>query len=347
MIVNIDTVKAIFKTDEPIFQINQNGSVVSYDENEQKKDEFGNRVAVEGKLGLHNLSVRALKSNRNLMVEGSFFAFHFGQNLYTFNSMKVLCRNTFKKVIRKFDIKMNSESVDKLMAGDVDLHRVDLAINFDLETDKEVVSVLKQIRRQLTERGPRTSTNKTSTMWSPAGAGFEIVFYDKGKQVNFSPKYRKVLWRRKIQDLSNGMLRVEVRLHRKKLEQLGLDKVSAWSKETPIDVFKRFFNELPETKIASGPFDFDELVDLPGPLKHVWALIRAGVDIDYVYSPRSIKRYKAQFKKLGIDINVMNFPEYKVVPLAQMLTEDKVKPVPAWMRRKGLYPKSKKSKLNS
>jgi Phage replication protein CRI len=111
--------------------------------------EYGNRVPMKGKYGAHNINVRSMNSGKKLQFEGSPFAFLYGQNVYTSSDLLRGCRIVYRHAIKKFGIEPTVDQLERWNSGDIDLTRVDLAVNFQVGSETEGNDVLHQIGRQL------------------------------------------------------------------------------------------------------------------------------------------------------------------------------------------------------
>jgi len=325
------------------FEIPGSDSVVVYDHEGKTKAENGNRVPMVGKYKAHSMHARTLHAGQKLLIEGSPFASRYGQNVYTSRQCLRGCRIAIKRVIKIFAIDAPEHLVEKWMSGDIDIERIDLAVNFRLGSEAEVLDVLKQVKRQLIEQHGPTRTNGTSVWWEPQnGTRYSIMFYAKGQQIRhtMSARKNKLPQREMLLKECENILRIEVRLRRSELKLLGLDKASAWGKDTAEMLFESYFSKLKLLKITSGMVSADERRDLPPAMLKALAIHKAGMDLSDFYSEATCRKQRNYFRKLGVDLRVPNQTEGSITSLGEYLSSEKViAEPPEWMNDEGIVPK--------
>lgn len=301
---------------------------------------YQNRTPVPGKFGSHHMNVRTLCSGAQLKVEGSPYAFLHGQNVYTSPDMKTGVLKVLKQVCKRFSIKPSKEQKLRWTAGDIDLDLVDLAVNFRLDSEADVMATLKQIRRQLEEQGGSTKTSGTTIYWTPKdGKEYSIGFYAKGPQMRRQKRYHDMPGKDRLFDDCTYILRVEVRLHAEALRKLGLDKVGAWNEDSAQLAFAKYMRRLRLLSVTSGPVAAKELDELPNRLRPVLALHKSCCDLAQIFAPRTLQRHLSDFRKLGTDLRCPNQQAETVIPLTKVLSpKNAIKCAPAWMYEKGLVP---------
>lgn len=305
------------------------------------KKTFGNRKKIPGKMGVHSMYIRSMDNDEKLTFEGSISGCKFGQNLYTLGDVPSASKIAVKRALKECG---EREKAEELKLEDISLDRVDLAVNFRLESEEEVLSVLKQIKRQLIEQYGPTRTNGTTVCWAPRdGKEYMIVMYAKGRQLLNAMQRRKQrppYWGALIEEASN-ILRVEVRVRGAELRDLGLGKASDWHEDSAFKVFNKYFERLKLLKVTSSVFSKDELTALPQRLRPVLALHKLGFDLEQVYTPRTCQRHRDFFRKRGIDLRCPSQPENTAMSVLDYLSPDKaVCEAPEWMIKQGLAPRN-------
>lgn len=228
------------------------------------------------------------------------------------------------------------------MKGDIDLKRVDIAVNFQMKSEADVVSVAKQIRRQLEEQGGTTRTSGTTIYWVPRdGKEYSISFYAKGPQMRRLKRFDNLPEQDKLLKECETILRVEIRLQASALRMLGLNKVSAWDEGSAQKAFKKYMSRLKLLSVTSGVVNAEELVNLPSRLRPVLASHKAGQDLAMIYEKRTLQRHMADFRKLGIDMHCPNQLIGTAISLRRVLSPKRaIKSAPPWMIETGLIPPS-------
>ncbi|QOJ23809.1 MAG: hypothetical protein HRU78_09245 [Gammaproteobacteria bacterium] len=333
LLINIDTVKFFVKDDhENTFTLPKTTTARLTSEDGEILETYQNRVPLPGEHGTHFLHVRTMKFGKKLSISGSPYAFMHGQNVYTSSDMQAAALDALRRVCKAFKIKTTEEQRQRWINGDITLERVDLAVNIKVESEAKAVDILRQIRRQLGEHGS-TKTNGTTVYWSPRdGKEFSICFYAKGPQMRKQKRYIGQPFRERLLKDSECIIRIELRLKARELRKLQLDKVSAWDDQTAVRIFDKYMGKLKFLNITSGPVTKEELSRLPSRLRPVWALHKGGQDLSLIYLPRTLRRHKSDFRKLGFDLNCPNQAEGTVIPLTKVLAPSKViNSAPEWM----------------
>lgn len=277
--------------------------VTVHDGNGKIVDTYENRVPIKGKNNSHAINARTMNSGKLLVIEGSPVASRYGQNLYTSSDLLRSCNLAIKRTLKFFGIKPPADLLNKWLQGDVELLRADIVVNYRLQSESEVLDVLKQIRRQLESQRGTTKTNDTSVYWAPKnGTEYSIGFYAKGPQLRRSQKYADLPEREMLIDESENILRVEIRLRGKALSDLKLNKVGAWKHDTAETVFKQYMSRLNMLSVTSGPLTEEDLSKVGHRMRPVLALHKTGGYIAGVYSVRSRQRHVSYFRKHGINL---------------------------------------------
>lgn len=344
--VNIDTVEYSISGDENRFEIAGATRVRVIGSEGEILDGYQNRVNVPGKYVAHSSKIRSMNSGRKLKVEGPLCASMYGQNIYTTSNLRNLVVPHLKHISRKFKLKPTPVEKTKWENGDINLHRIDLAANFRLESESEVLGVINQIKHQLAAQGRAARIYDSSVMWTPRdGKYFSICIYAKGPQMRRSKRFNQLAEtdKHRLYAECETILRIEVRLREPELRNLGLSKVSDWDENSAQKVFSSYMKKLNFLNITSGPFLAEEIKPLPGRLRAPWALHKMGANLSLIFNPRTLQRHLSAFRNLGIDLKCPNQDATTAVkPLNKVLSPRKaIKAAPKWMKLAGLAPTAK------
>lgn len=338
---NIDTIELSVTDERNTFKIPSTITAhLINDDDGVHLDSYQNRVPITGKFGAHNLQVRTMNSGEKLVAEGSPYAFEFSQNTFTNQYMKRAAIIALKNACKKIGYKPTAEQMKRWKAGNIDLDRVDIAVNFRLKCEEEVVGILQQIKRQLVEQDCSMKVVGSTTYQTPGGGKHHSYgFYAKGPQLRRSKRYNQLPDKDKYMEECKSILRVEIRLRTHALAELGLSKVSDWTDDSAKKAFNKYMRKLKFLNITSGPLTADEIESLPSRLCHVLALHKAGYDLNALYLPRTLQRHQSDFRKLGIDLRVPNQTANTVVSLTKILSpKNAIKATPAWLIDSGMAP---------
>lgn len=345
--VSVDTVE--FTISGGNFDIPGANRVVVYDRNNNESCTYGNRIRLHGKFGSHAMHVRVLDSGSELFFEGSPYAARYGQNIFSTSNVLRACNIAIKRAVHVFGINPESKIMDGWLSGEAVLKRVDLAVNFRLESKQVIKDVLKQVRRQLVEQYGPTRSNASTVYWAPKGGKqYSIVLYDKEAQVKHSTKKKANKYSEKLVDECLNVLRIEVRLRAGELKKLGLEWAGSWTEGKAEEVFRQYLAMLKLFSVTSGPLDDDELNRLPARMRPVLALHKlGGHDFhEKIYSGRTCQRHRDFFRGLGIDLRCPNQAEGTIISLDDYLSQANIiMATPDWMIAEGIAPKENRSKF--
>lgn len=339
ILVNIDTVDFSIKGKFT----HLGASIVTAKRNgDQTISEYGNRVCMKGKNNAHSIYAQSKNSGTRIFFQGSPFAYKYGQNLYTSGDMLRGCKIVIKSAIKKFNIEHTADQLKRWCGGDVDLTRVDLAVNLRLGSDALSKEILHQVGRQLYENGRPMSRYDSTVYYKPRdGKEFQIVFYAKGPQVRSMRRYENLPDRELFLEHCEGIVRIELRLLASELRKLGLEKASYWESDTAEKVFRRYMSQkLDFLSVTSGPIADDELGRLPARMRPALALHKLAKELlPSVFNLRSRQRQAKFFRDQGIDISCPNQLAGSITSLKRYLSPNKViNDPPLWMKEMGLVP---------
>jgi len=347
-IVRIDTAKFSLLGDEETFQLPETKMLNLMSPQGEILDSFQNRKRLEGRYGSHSLHLRAIHKGSELLVEGSPYAYRYGQNLYTSNDLHAVLRDVLPDVLEQCVNPPSTMDVQRWLAGDIVLSRVDLYANFICPEGVSPKRLIRQIARQLSERGVSTKTHGSTFTWAPdKGRQYEIVFYAKGPQMRVKRSLANFPERSRLVRAANNIVRVELRLQGEMLRKLkkqlnlkvSLEKASGWTPRTPRKVFGYFMKKLDIVNVTAGPVTDEELAPLNHRLRPVLALHKAGCELRQIYSQATVRRHLKAFRQMGIDLRCPNQPKDEALPLLELLKPKMaVRRAPAWMRKKGYAP---------
>ncbi len=308
---------------------------------------YGNYVGIKKKSGAHKLMVRTMESGEKfLRILGSPFAYECGQNLYTCGDVLRGCRIAINAAIKNFGIQPSSEMRSSWLLGNFNLNRVDLAVNFRLSSEAEVIEVLKQLRRQLGERGVNSRIFAHSFYYQPKGGKeYSMIFYAKGAHLRRLKNYQKMAEKEKLVAEAECILRVELRLNAGELRKLGLEKASSWTPETANKVFGKYMSRMKFLEVTSGIVTDEELEALPSRLRPVLVAHKAGLSLSRVYPKRTLQRHMKDFRDLKIDLRCPNQPNQRAVSLPSLLRPGRaISSPPKWMVDAKMVPKPRRAR---
>jgi hypothetical protein len=306
-----------------------------------------NRKEVEGKSPRHKLQVRykTLTDSKvgELFVEGSPFAFRYGQNVFSSADIREACIPTLRELSQTLQFTANKETRKAWEDGMIELHRVDLAVNFSLESEAQVRQALKQLAHQIAALPCQSSLHVRYAALVPRSAKkYMITAYAKGAQMRLKTagNHQEDAFERLVEECQT-VLRIEVRLLRRELKDLELTFARDWEANTAKRLFAAYLQKLPVHKVTFGPLSVDDLQQIDERMRPVLALHMHGIDWRPIYSPRTRARHKAYFSAQGIDLNA---PHQKrpSISLRDLLSRKRaIMDTPRWLISAGMAPRQK------
>lgn len=263
-IVGIDTVDWSIHGERNDFNLPASNRVNLISPEGEVLHSYQNRKCFPGRYNVHNLQVRTLHSGAELLVQGSPYAYLFGQNLYTSNDLCSALHQILPKILQQCAVKQNKVDVRRWMVKNIDLKRVDLYANFWCPVGVTPLGFIRQIARLVAELGFSTYRFRTSFYWAPdKGRDYQIGFYAKGPQMRQKSSLKDFPAYKSLLSEADNVVRVELRLKAAELRRLGLNKASNWTVDTPRKVFGMFMKKLNILNVTSGKVTSDELDKLP------------------------------------------------------------------------------------
>lgn len=295
-----------------------------------------NRKHLSGRLPVHSVAVRSDQLNNTLQIEGALHGFLYGQNICTLKSMRKLCLRTLQEVRKQVPFELDDETRRRILAGDIELLLVHIAMNFSFETLEQAQKILQQIKLQFASQHAKTSTNMSSAQWAArSGSGYTIVFYDKFSHMRTKRTDDDEL--KKLVEECRGVIRVELRLTRRELKKLGLLYVRDWTLNKPKEIFDKYFARVPLFNATSGGSLEKELDALPKKLRRAYALHKNGSDLKDHFSKSYLKKIYTEFRKRGYDLRCPYQTEPAIL-LKDLFSENRKMANPKWLKKTPLWP---------
>ena len=256
-------------------------------------------------------------------------------NVWGHGDMQDYVTAILDRVVAKFPLKLRPtpEEWERWHSGNVQVNHVHLAANFFLpeELKMPLIDALDinnakgKKRDHLTSislgfNGDRRSDYQAATV------------YCKGIELQGKWK-RPGKYQTRIIKLMNGAIRVEVKLFRKALKQLGLARVQDWA---GVDVNALFFDTVAKFNIANSVQPLlteDECAKLDKKQQWVYLAWLEGRQLDKFLSRTTVWKYVKEVKEaIGIDMSAHRRPEkLPALNMAEVLTQANIVPIPEWL----------------
>ena len=344
---NLDTVKFRVTARDVEFKIPKTRFSVILDEDYEFENERQFGIKVPGAYGNHNIVISSPNSGRSLIVEGALAGFLYGQNFFTTHQLLPLVIQCLKRACKEIEFSPSAEQRTRWEAGkDIFIELVDIAVNFGLGSETTVDSGLRQARAQALFRNFATGAHgKTCYIKPDNGRSWEAKFYGKRSEMTHSGRHERLPIGAQLFELSDGVLRAEVRAKRAELSELKLASLAAWSETSAKEIFVRRYKQCDLKKITSGPIEESELRALPMRLRVAYCMHKlagaTGLE-ELVFGKRTRQRQLAAFRERGVDLACPNLEGIETVDLPSLLVPSNALVVPKWLVEGGFAPDLKK-----
>ena len=146
----------------------------------------------------------------------------------------------------------------------------------------------------------------------------------------------------RLMQYTQGLLRVEVRLHSMELKRRGLERATAWyDQNLPFEIVKERIKMMKINQTFK--LTEQQQAELPPRLTAVYRLWKSGEDIRNIYTRSTFYRYRSDLIPYGIDISTPAPSSPGAVPLIRYLQADHLSVVPDDFRNSILFFDSRKA----
>lgn len=258
-----------------------------------------------------------------------------GHNVWGHADMQDYVTAIFERVVAKFPLKLRPTEHERKLwhRGGVDVNHVHLTGNFFLPE-----GVKMALMDDIDRNNPKGKKRDHLTSISLGFNGDRRSEYQAAtvycKGVELQTKWKRPgKYQTRIIKLMNGAIRVEVKLFRKALKELGLGRVKDWA---GVDVNKLFFDTLAKFDIANSiqpVLTEDERRALTKKELAAYVLWLEGYQLADFYSRTTVwKHIKAVKDKVGIDMAAHRRPDkLPAVDMTEVLLPSNIVPVPDYL----------------
>jgi II/X family phage/plasmid replication protein len=276
-----------------------------------------------------------VKRFRNGLVEfaGSPAKFLQGHNLFGSDDLRGLGAAMIGQACAALELELLDSERAGIRAGEYDLKRVDINYSFATGSRENAIAWIGKAAAVGTpqNRGKGRLHKSSTVIWGEGSRHWKLKAYSKGKELDAVghelPEALPV--RTQLAEWGNDKLRVELELHTRTLQKLGLDHASSWRTETPRDLFDDYLAKL---RLGDQVMLSPSAVQLLRPhLRMTYGCWMSGLDL-LQFMPRAkyYRHRKALLMDHGFDIGVPpDQGPMPTMPLSQYL-ETPCTEIPAW-----------------
>lgn len=333
----IDWVTGTFQCDHDPEKLN-NGRVFSMNPDGEIEWHCEKFLNVEGSYS-SNIQIKSA-SDRTIWFSGNPVKFLQGHNIFGTDDIVYLLGRFFDALLKidSLGLKPTDSQYERVMAGDVQLTRVDVNQSWLLNSKSDVLSWIRAAGNcaRLKHRGAGQFAGdtlyfgKNSRRWSVKcySKGHELTVKGRGLHADIAHPL--------LSDYAEKALRLELVMRSMHLKDCMLNIACNWLPETAKMLLCS--TVLDNLEITDNMTIQDEiLTQLPPRMRLLYQSWRNGDDLRSMFSKSSFYRFRAQMLPYGIDIAMIQETDSKsnVVPLIRYL-EAIPAGVPDWAYELGL-----------
>lgn len=287
----------------------------------------------------------------HLEISGNPVKFFQGHNLWGTDDLPSLVTDLVLCVARQLGIEVHADDLASIVAGDVQITRVDVTESFHLDNLAQVLAWLRAAEQtaHLSHRG-RGQLCKGSTLYFGKNSRrWSLKLYAKGQEIKAKGHGQEaILTLPHCVAWAERTLRAELTLRSMELKRLGLAAVRDWF---PVDGVPFVTSQLlverlgAMTMTTTSALSAETMESLRPALRVAVQAWEAGADLRATLSTRTFYRYRKELLPHGIDIAVVRPREVSnVVPLYRVL-EARPAGIPDWAIGTPLYYEPTRRKL--
>ncbi len=280
--------------------------------------------------GSHAATV-AVKKFKNGEVEfaGSPAKFLQGHNVFDSDDLLGLGAAMIERACGALGLELLDSELPDIRAGRYDLKRVDINYSFATGSRENALAWIEKAAAvgTLQNRGTGRLRKSSTVTWGESSRHWKLKAYSKGQEIaardHGLPDTLPMLTG--LAAWSDDKLRLELELHARELQKLGLDTAASWRADVPQKLFRDYVAKLRLGEhLVLNP---SAVRSLPSHLRQTYSNWVLGADLRQLMSKQTYCRQRKQLMALGINIaaphqlqttDVMPLSRYLETPCAKV-----------------------------
>jgi II/X family phage/plasmid replication protein len=323
-----------------VFSLDENGNIEwRSPKRKQAVGSFDKRISIKsvGADGQGNAS--------HLWISGNPSKFLQGHNVFGSDDILSLVYDTYLVICKQFNMSPTTTDLKLVKAGLYNVGMVDINYSFSLPTRSDVLAFIRAMEFKAKTRHGRPTTKGGTLYFGKTSERWAIKLYCKAEEIQTkNGRIPAQLTNQGIEHWAENKLRVELRLHGKELDKLGLTQGNHY---TPSIVRKIFTDYLGKIKMTDQiKLSSEATASLPKNLMSTYTLWSEGHDLRNMMSKATYYRQRKALTEYGINIDLSpcNAATTNVVPMFRIL-EANAADIPEWAFSKGLIHQSARAVL--
>jgi II/X family phage/plasmid replication protein len=248
--------------------------------------------------------VKTWESGETLYVSGNPLKFLQGHNLFGPTELLELMWQTLQKLADALNLNPSDNERERWREGHYRLTRVDCTGNLRLDSDDAVKELLRLLPVCSTLRGEPPTREGNTVYYARHSQRRTLKIYGKHAEMRRTGHCPdpSLPYLEELTEWARGVIRLELTLRGKALEQRHLQYGHCWKPETPEEQMR---HTLGEVKFSENyALNEDTLRAMPARLVTAYATWKSGRDLRTIFSRSTYYLYKKDFLKHGIDISL-------------------------------------------
>jgi len=270
-----------------------------------------------------------------IYISGNPSKFLQGHNVFGSNNISALASAMVKQIFAFLDIQ-DALTIARIARGDFSVKRVDITESWAFPSRREVKDVLGCMAIKSRSRMGRPNTRGGTVYHGQNSRRHTFKFYCKGEELDAGKKHRlhESLIDTPIKDFADNLLRGELTLRSKELNDLELNTGSDLTPEVISGLFVDYFGRIDMAAQADIPSE--EILALSRSLRSSYLLWKEGINLRSMMSETTFYRHRAGLLPSGVDIALpCEKSDVNVVRMVRTITGVPVG-TPDWAYEQGL-----------
>ena len=258
-----------------------------------------------------------------------------GHNVFGIEDINDLASEVSRRIFETFAI-ADDLAVARIRRGDFSVKRIDVTHSYRFRSREEVKAVLSALSIKSRSRRGRPQTKGGTVYHGMNSRRHSFKFYSKGEELEAGKKHRlpEELKHTPIQDFADNLLRAELCLRSKELQDLGITHGRDLPPRKLRELFTEYFGRI--EMAAQADIASEEIMSMSRAIRSTYLLWKEGVQVDNMFSRATFYRHRHALLAYGVDIALPSeSSDCTIIPLFQTVTGEPVD-VPGWAYEQGL-----------
>jgi len=311
------------------------GRIICIDPDGQTEWESPKRLVV---LGSHDSNFRISSSGSDgqgrathLKFTGNPAKFLQGHNVFGSDDLVALMVDVYKAVVQVLKLSPTDFDYKNVLDGNYQLTSFDVNQSYELRSQADVLAWLRAAEYKSKTRHGRPSTKGGTVYWGKHSKRWALKAYSKAEEISAGKGHKlpASLLDTPLAKWAENKLRIELRLHSKELDKLGIKTANQLTPYIVKKLFNEYIKRLQMTEQIT--LSDEQLHSLPQRLRSTYILWRDGYDLRSELPKTTYYRNRKDLLEHNIDIALIceNTKKSNVIPLIRVL-EAKPASIPDW-----------------